>query len=258
MRLHRVGRANGSGVNRLQAGTFRGFRCNRAGWPVPNSDAGGEVSSPAAKPFSVSTFRSKTSGKPGLVSRRACEQKANSDFATSITVGNGPNGLARRRKPEHQRVAQPAAGGGCRLRSPGGRAITRPHSRDLLAFAGRNGPLMLFAGVLIGLIAPPLADLQRRKTTIAHLFCVVWRHGPCSLRESTEILCAAFRVEHHDIGISAHCERACFRRSCSARRQLRISALVWPFPGQQTPDRSRRRVADDDGGRGQPDAVGHA
>ncbi len=49
-------------------------------------DAGGEVSSPAAKPFSVSTFRSKTSGKPGLVSRRACEQKANSDFATSITV----------------------------------------------------------------------------------------------------------------------------------------------------------------------------
>lgn len=39
--------------------------------------------------------------------------------------------------------------------------MTRPHSRDLLAFAGRNGPLMLFTGVLIGLIAPPLAEAAR-------------------------------------------------------------------------------------------------
>jgi predicted Na+-dependent transporter len=33
--------------------------------------------------------------------------------------------------------------------------------RDGLAFAGRNGPLMLFAGVLIGLLAPSLADAAR-------------------------------------------------------------------------------------------------
>jgi predicted Na+-dependent transporter len=33
--------------------------------------------------------------------------------------------------------------------------------RKLLAFAGRNGPLMLFVGVLIGLVAPALADVAR-------------------------------------------------------------------------------------------------
>lgn len=33
--------------------------------------------------------------------------------------------------------------------------------RDLLAFAGRNGPLMLFAGVLIGLVAPTFAEAAR-------------------------------------------------------------------------------------------------
>ena len=33
--------------------------------------------------------------------------------------------------------------------------------RDTLAFAGRNGPAMLVAGVLIGLIAPPLAEAAR-------------------------------------------------------------------------------------------------
>lgn len=39
--------------------------------------------------------------------------------------------------------------------------MTRPHVRGLLAFAGRNGPLMLFAGVLIGLVAPALAEAAR-------------------------------------------------------------------------------------------------
>jgi ACR3 family arsenite transporter len=39
--------------------------------------------------------------------------------------------------------------------------MTRAVFRDILAFAGRNGPLMLFAGVLIGLVAPPLADAAR-------------------------------------------------------------------------------------------------
>ncbi len=81
-----------------------------------------------------------------------------------------PGGILRLQFCQFGDGVMPAAGGGFRLRSPGGRAMTRPHSHDLLAFAGRNGPLMLFAGVLIGLIAPPLADLQRRKTTIAHLF----------------------------------------------------------------------------------------
>lgn len=33
--------------------------------------------------------------------------------------------------------------------------------RDILAFAGRNGPAMLFAGVLVGLVAPPLAEAAR-------------------------------------------------------------------------------------------------
>jgi predicted Na+-dependent transporter len=33
--------------------------------------------------------------------------------------------------------------------------------RSCLAFAGRKGPALLFGGVLIGLIAPPLADLAR-------------------------------------------------------------------------------------------------
>jgi len=33
--------------------------------------------------------------------------------------------------------------------------------RDILAFAGRNGPLLLFGGVLIGLLAPPLAEAAR-------------------------------------------------------------------------------------------------
>ena len=33
--------------------------------------------------------------------------------------------------------------------------------RDILTFAGRNGPAMLFSGVLIGLIAPPLAEAAR-------------------------------------------------------------------------------------------------
>jgi BASS family bile acid:Na+ symporter len=36
-----------------------------------------------------------------------------------------------------------------------------PSPRDILTFAGRNGPAMLFAGVLIGLIAPPLAEAAR-------------------------------------------------------------------------------------------------
>jgi predicted Na+-dependent transporter len=39
--------------------------------------------------------------------------------------------------------------------------MNRPHFRNLLAFAGRNGPLMLFVGVLIGLVAPPLAEAAR-------------------------------------------------------------------------------------------------
>lgn len=33
--------------------------------------------------------------------------------------------------------------------------------RDALAFAGRNGPAILFGGVLIGLVAPPLAEAAR-------------------------------------------------------------------------------------------------
>ncbi len=32
---------------------------------------------------------------------------------------------------------------------------------ELLAFAGRNGPVLLFCGVLIGLVAPPLAEAAR-------------------------------------------------------------------------------------------------
>ena len=39
--------------------------------------------------------------------------------------------------------------------------MTRASFRGALAFAGRNGPLLLFAGVLIGLAAPPLADAAR-------------------------------------------------------------------------------------------------
>ena len=39
--------------------------------------------------------------------------------------------------------------------------MTRPHVRGLLAFTVRNGPLMLFAGVLIGLVAPTLAEAAR-------------------------------------------------------------------------------------------------
>ena len=39
--------------------------------------------------------------------------------------------------------------------------MTGQHGRDLLAFAGRNGPLILFLGVLIGLVAPTLADAAR-------------------------------------------------------------------------------------------------
>ena len=39
--------------------------------------------------------------------------------------------------------------------------MTGEHFSNLLAFAGRNGPLMLFVGVLIGLVAPPLADAAR-------------------------------------------------------------------------------------------------
>lgn len=39
--------------------------------------------------------------------------------------------------------------------------MTGPSFRGVLAFAGRNGPLMLFAGVLVGLAAPPLADAAR-------------------------------------------------------------------------------------------------
>jgi predicted Na+-dependent transporter len=33
--------------------------------------------------------------------------------------------------------------------------------REILAFAGRHGPLLLFGGVLIGLVAPPLAEAAR-------------------------------------------------------------------------------------------------
>jgi hypothetical protein len=33
--------------------------------------------------------------------------------------------------------------------------------RDILTFASRNGPAMLFGGVLIGYVAPPLADAAR-------------------------------------------------------------------------------------------------
>ena len=39
--------------------------------------------------------------------------------------------------------------------------MTHLSARAGLSFAGRNGPLMLFAGVLIGLVAPPLADAAR-------------------------------------------------------------------------------------------------
>ncbi len=39
--------------------------------------------------------------------------------------------------------------------------MRRSPVRDVLAFAGRNGPLMLFGGVLIGLVAPPLAEAAR-------------------------------------------------------------------------------------------------
>ncbi|MGF9764379.1 hypothetical protein AAII07_55710 [Microvirga sp. 0TCS3.31] len=39
--------------------------------------------------------------------------------------------------------------------------MTHSLFRDVLAFAGRNGPLMLFAGVLTGLVAPSLADAAR-------------------------------------------------------------------------------------------------
>jgi predicted Na+-dependent transporter len=45
--------------------------------------------------------------------------------------------------------------------APNGCAMTGEHFSNLLAFAGRNGPLMLFVGVLIGLVAPPLADAAR-------------------------------------------------------------------------------------------------
>jgi predicted Na+-dependent transporter len=39
--------------------------------------------------------------------------------------------------------------------------MTGERCREMLAFAGRNGPLMLFGGVLIGLISPTLADAAR-------------------------------------------------------------------------------------------------
>ncbi|MFN3689035.1 hypothetical protein [Salinarimonas sp.] len=39
--------------------------------------------------------------------------------------------------------------------------MTSWHAREALAFAGRNGPLLLFGGVLIGLLAPPLAEAAR-------------------------------------------------------------------------------------------------
>src|SRR5258708_6630446 len=47
------------------------------------------------------------------------------------------------------------------MRISGGCAMTGRHGRDLLAFAGRNGALILFVGVLIGLVAPTLADAAR-------------------------------------------------------------------------------------------------
>ena len=40
-------------------------------------------------------------------------------------------------------------------------AAMKVFPRDILTFAGRNGPAMLFSGVLIGLIAPPLAEAAR-------------------------------------------------------------------------------------------------
>lgn len=39
--------------------------------------------------------------------------------------------------------------------------MTSKHGAELLAFAGRKGPLMLFVGALIGLIVPTLADAAR-------------------------------------------------------------------------------------------------
>jgi predicted Na+-dependent transporter len=39
--------------------------------------------------------------------------------------------------------------------------MTGNHSPKLLAFAGRNGPLMLFVGALIGLVSPTLAEAAR-------------------------------------------------------------------------------------------------
>jgi predicted Na+-dependent transporter len=44
---------------------------------------------------------------------------------------------------------------------PDGCTMTGEHFSNLLTFAGRNGPLMLFVGVLIGLVAPPVADAAR-------------------------------------------------------------------------------------------------
>src|SRR4051812_9028023 len=48
----------------------------------------------------------------------------------------------------------------------GGSPMSAPF-RDVLAFAGRNGPAMLFGGVLLGLVAPPLADAARPLLGIA-------------------------------------------------------------------------------------------
>ncbi len=47
------------------------------------------------------------------------------------------------------------------MRPPTGCAMNNPSLRNLLSLAGRNGPLMLFQGVLIGLVVPPLADAAR-------------------------------------------------------------------------------------------------
>ena len=56
------------------------------------------VAKSAIRPTSRSRHplvRPETSVKAGSLSRPACERKANSDFATSITVGSSPYGVLR-------------------------------------------------------------------------------------------------------------------------------------------------------------------
>ena len=63
--------------------------------------------------------------------------------------------------------------------------------RTILNWAGRNGPLLLFAGVLVGLIAPPLAEAARPLLGLAvFVFVFVFTLGAF-----LKVNLASFRLE---------------------------------------------------------------